>query len=142
MHDNFYIKCKHRQKERNKTHTYTNHKNTRERNLFLGGINRKSCLKNESSSSLNWTFYFMTIDHCKFLPPRLDVIDHFISWRNRLSHDTHTHSTPTGRYRRAKANKKESKREEIIDKRKEAKATQCWTSIEDSFMDFNVSFRS
>lgn len=133
-------------REREQTHTYTNHKHAREKQVF----GRELCLrkKKESSSSRKrenaiesferkantkhpTRFYFMTIDRSNrrrkmqnFTAKRV-VISIFYQLTQQdylktliLTH-VHTHSPSGKKKKKVKTSKQASKREEIIDKQKE-----------------------
>lgn len=140
MHDNFYIKEKQKKtyttKTREKTRNWRkNRKKIMQEQLQLkilkwNAIEFRDVLKTSKPRTLLF-YYFMTIE----------LNTHTLT-RTRTQ-QTHTDKQTDRPIVEA------SKREEIISKQnKKKEATiQCWTaatttSIEDSFMDFNVSFRS
>lgn len=141
MHDNFYIKQERKQKL---THIHTNlHRTTREKTRIW---RKKQIMREQLQLNKKKSYKWNAIefrDVLKTSKPRIHFF--IILWQlnSTLTHSltrTHKH-TPTQTDR---GSVEESKREEIISKQTTTTKTQCWTatSIEDSFMDFNVSFRS
>lgn len=143
MHDNFYIKQERKQKL---THIPTNlHRTTRENTRIWRKkqIMREQLQQNKKNLTSEMLLSFETY----WKHPNLESIFFIILWQLNSTH-THSrvHTKNTHPHRQTdRGSVEESKREEIISKQTTTTTkTQCWTatSIEDSFMDFNVSFRS
>lgn len=142
MHDNFYIKQERKQKL---THIPTNlHRTTRENTRIW---RKKQIMREQLQLNKKKSYKWNAIEFRDVLKTSKPRTHFFIILWQLNSTQTHSrvHTKNIHPHRQTdRGSVEESKREEIISKQTTTTKTQCWTatSIEDSFMDFNVSFRS